>query len=124
MKISDAINRVDLLHPNSYSPNQKVEYLSKLDKLIKQNIIDKHKDGENIVFDGYDMNTPFDTELLVPSPYDDIYVFWLQAWINFWNEEYDRYNSSISMYQSMYDAFYNDYHSKHMPKSATKMRYW
>ena len=124
MTIHEAISRIDSEYENSYSPERKIADLSRLDGLIKKNIIDKHEGGEGVSFKGYDENTPADTMLLVPEPFSDIYVFWLQAWIDYRNGDIDKYNNAIAMYQSLYDAYHSDYHGAHLPKSKTKLKFW
>lgn len=122
MKIIEAINRIDALKHNTYSQNEKVYWLSSLDAMIKRQIIDTHEADDRyfmisgIPFPGYHDATPVDTELLVPAPFDEIYLRWLEAQIDYANGEYDKYNNSIAMYQACYDAYANDYNRTHMPK--------
>jgi hypothetical protein len=105
MTINEVISAVDALYPNTLPLPQKVQYLSKLDHLIASDITKQE-------FKGYTEDNG-DTELIVGEPYTDIYVFWLQGWIDYWNQEYDKYNSAMMMYQSVFDAFAKDYSSKH-----------
>ncbi len=123
MTIIEAINAIDDLYPNTYSREKKIAQLSKLDGVIKRDIIDKHEGSDEVTFTGYDENTPLDTVLLVPAPYDDVYVFWLQTWIDYWNGEIGRYNNSTSMYKSAYSAYERAYNREHMPKE-TKIKYF
>ena len=116
MTIIEAINRIDSLKPNSYSPEDKISWLSTLDGEIKSNIIDTHKGTENVTFNGYDTDTALDTVLLVPAPYDDIYIKWLEAQIDYANGETPRFNNSIIMYNTAYSAFQRYYNRTHMPK--------
>lgn len=116
MKIIEAINRVNLLKPNTYSQSEKVRWLSALDGIVKTEIIDKHEGGEDITFVEYDDTTPTTTDLLVPAPYDDIYLFWLEAKIDYWNGEYGKYNNSISMYNTAIANYEKHYNSTHLPK--------
>lgn len=117
MTIIEAINRIDTIKPNSYTQAEKVRWLSNLDGIIKRKIIDTHEGGEAIVFEGYTESTPLTTELLVPFPYDDIYLKWLETWINYYNGEYARYNNSVEMYNTAYNEFARYYNRTHMPKS-------
>ena len=116
MTISEAIRRVDTMKPNSYSSEDKIAWLSKLDGAVKAEIIDTHEDGENIVFNGYDESTPKDTELLICAPYDDIYLHWLESRIDYYNGEYGRYNNTVTTYNSAYSAYERFYNRAHMPK--------
>ena len=116
MKIVDAINMIDSQKHNTYSEKEKIGWLSRLDSMVKRLIIDTHEGGEEITFTGYDENTDLETELLVPAPFDEMYIRWLEAQIDYTNGEYDKYNNSILMYQSAYDGYANYYNRNNMPK--------
>ena len=115
MKIIEAINRIDSLKHNTYTQNDKVAWLSRLDSMVKRLIIDTHEGGENITFTGYDDRTDPETELLVPAPFDEMYLRWLEAQIDYHNGEYDKYNNAVLMYQTAYDGYANYYNRNHMP---------
>ena len=117
MKIIEAINRVDDLKPNDYSQVEKVAWLSKLDWMVKTEIIDNYEGGEDISFDGYDVDIPIDTELLVSKPYEALYIPWLEAQIDYANGEYVKYNNSITMFNTIYAAFTRYYNRTHTPKT-------
>lgn len=124
MTIMDAIYRIDELKPNSYSQSEKIKWLSSLDGLIKREIIDTHEGGENIVFSGYNENSDLSIVLLVPAPYDDIYLRWLETQIDYANGEYGKYNNSITMYNAAYSIYANHHNRTHMPKSkGSKFRF-
>ncbi len=122
MTILEAINRVDSTKQNSYTQIEKVDWLSTLDGVIKRDIIDTHEDGEDVVFEGYNTETSLDTELLVPAPYDDIYIRWLEARIDYANGEYGKYNNSSTAYNDAYSLFSNYYNRNHMPLGS-KFKY-
>lgn len=117
MTLMDAIYRIDILKPNSYSQEEKIKWLSALDGTIKAEIIDTHEGGEKVVFSGYDVNTALTTELLVPHPYDELYIRWLETQIDYANGEYGKYNNSITMYNKAYSAYENYYNRTHLPIS-------
>lgn len=117
MTIMDALYRVDELKPNSYTQPEKIKWLSSLDGVIKSEIIDTHEGGENIVFSGYGEDADLSTVLLVPAPYDDIYIKWLEAQIDYTNGEYGKYNNSLVAYNDAYVLYQNYYNRTHMPIS-------
>ena len=116
MTISEAIAKIDSLKPNGYSQNDKIGWLSLADGMIKNNIIDTHEGGEGVTFNGYDDNTPIDTELIVNAPYDELYVSWLASKIDYFNGEYARYNNNIVRFNDTLSAYTNHYNRTHMPK--------
>ena len=115
MKIIEAINKIDTLKPNNYTHSDKIKWLSNLDGIIKAEIIDTHEGGSSIEFNGYTDETLLETELLVPAPYDDIYVKWLESQIDYTNAEYGKYNNSSTAYNTAYSAFERYYNRTHMP---------
>lgn len=115
MTIFEAIARTDELKSNTYDQKIKVEWLSRLDWLIKHQIIDTHQGGEAVRFAGYGQDTDLHTELLVPEPYDEIYLRWLEAQIDYHNGEIDRYNVAITMYNAAYENYTNYYARTHKP---------
>lgn len=116
MKIIEAINRIDTLKPNTYSQAEKVAWLSSLDSLVKTQIIDTHEGGENVVFTGYTDETDMETELLIPAPYEEVYLMWLEVQIDYANREYEKYNNAVLMYKESFNDYSNWYNRTHMPK--------
>ena len=124
MTIHEAISRIDNEYSNTFTPEQKIHYLSRLEGLVKREIIDRHEGAENINFEGYTKDTPQDTVLLIPEPYTDAYIFWLQAWIDYWSGELESYNNAMLQFKEIYDAFYGDYHNTHTPKQNSTLKFW
>ena len=116
MTINESISTIDARYPNNTPRSTKIQYLSRLDRLVSDKVMNKE-------FTPYTEDTDGNTKLLVDEPYTDIYVFWLQAWIDYWNGDYDKYNTAIMMYQSVYDAFAKDYNSKHS-SSTTQFKFF
>ena len=117
MTIIEAINRIDHLKPNAYSQQDKVRWLSNLDGVVKKEIIDTHEGGEDVIFEGYNDNTLLTTELLIPAPYDEVYVRYLEMQIDYANGEYAKYNNSTVEYNTVFSAFEKYYNRDHTPRS-------
>ncbi len=117
MTIIEAINLIDRKKPNTYEQSEKVRWLSTLDGLVKRTIIDNHEGAEDIEFTGYDDTTDVMSELLVPAPYDEIYLFYLESKIDYYNGEYNKYNNSVTMYNNAYTEYANYYNRSNMPKN-------
>ena len=115
MTLIEAIDQINALKPNTYNHTVKIKWLSTLDGLIKTEIINTHVGADQVEFQGYDEETDLATELLVPAPYDSIYLRWLEAQIDYANEEYDRYNNAAQAYNDAYTAFSRYYKHTHMP---------
>lgn len=118
MTILEAISRTDALKFNTYTDAEKIAWLSKLDSMLKRHILDTHEGSEGATFCGYTDKTDRNTQLLARSPYDEMYLRWLEAQIDLANGEYEKYNASILMFNAEYEAFENDYNRTHRPLSA------
>ena len=115
MRIMDAIGRINRLKPNAYAIQDKVGWLSTLDGRIKTDIIDTHEGGEDITFEPYTISTA-SNNLLISAPYDEVYIRWLEAQIDYANGEYNKYQNSMTMYNAAYSSFERYYNRTHMPK--------
>ena len=118
MTIIEAINRADSVKPNAYGQTEKVRWLSTLDGIVKKEIIDTHEGGEDVRFDGYNDETLLTTELLIPAPYDEVYIRYLEMQIDYANAEYGKYNNSAAAYNTAFSAFEKYYNREHVPRSS------
>jgi len=123
MTVMEAINCIDNLKHNTYSHADKLLWLSRLDGMVKRLIIDTHEGGDNTPFTPYGNDTPGDRELLVPAPFDELYLRWLEAQIDYSNGEYSRYNNSMAMCHAAWEAFRNYYNARHTP-IGQRMRFF
>ncbi len=121
MTIADVISKVDNLKPNHYSVEDKISWLSTLDSRIKTQIIDTHERNHQeccqVIFYGYDSLADMQTELLVGAPYDEMYLRWLEAMIDYHNSDDDRYNNAIMLFNNAYDGYKKYYTRTNMPLS-------
>ena len=122
MTIGEAIDRIDSLKHNIFSLGEKIAWLSSLDGLIKTEILDTCE-GESVPFAGYDADTDRNTVLLVGAPFEEIYLRYLEAQMDYAGGEIDRYNNANAMYRAIYNRFSNHYRRSHMPKK-TSFRYF
>ncbi len=123
MKIIEALNGIDSLKHNTYTQADKVRWLSTLDSMVKNHVIDTHEGAEKVSFIGYDDNTDLHTELLMPAPYDEAYLLWLGSKIDYHNGEYGKYNNAVEMFTTVYESYKAYYNRTHMP-IAKKFNYF
>ena len=120
MRIIEAINRVDAQNPNNYSQEEKIAWLSMLDGIIKAEVIGTHEGGDDVEFTEYNSMTPLDTEMLVPFPYDELYIHFLESKIHWANEEYAKYNNAVAMYNNAFTKYKAYYTRNNMPLGGGK----
>lgn len=120
MTIQEAIRQCDEMQPNAYSMEEKVRWLTRLDGRIWREILSTHEgaDGEAPAYTVEDM----DALLLVPSPYEEMYLLYLQSQIDYNNAEYGRYNNSTALFNEAYQAYANDINRTRRPVGCTTIR--
>lgn len=106
MTIREAIDRANNLQFNTYTDAEKINWLSRLDERVALLVLDTGSaDGQ-----WYAKDVDTDTALLVPSPFDEMYIYWLMAQMSFANGEIEKYNNAIALYNTEYEAYEKWYH--------------
>ena len=92
MKIGEAISYTRSLSGNAVDDNTLCRWLSELDGRL---MLDFYKGSEWM---SYALPQDEDHELLVPFPWDELYVHYLEAMVYYSNGEFERYRNSYEMY--------------------------
>lgn len=120
--IQEAIDKVDLLKPNAFPPEQKKVWLNDLDKKVWNEIYLTHEGQPPVTsFTGYDQDTAPATKLLIPEPHTDVYLHWLSAQMDLANMESAKYAQNRQLFNAAYQNFGDFWRRTHMPK--TQRRY-
>ena len=122
MKIIEAINQIDSLKPNAYSIKQKLLWLSQLEAMVRELVIGQGG-GEAPSHGGITDDTDVQTLLLMPSPFDLGYLYWLEAQIHYANEDMDMYNSAITMFNTTFREYKAHYRRNHASKDRGRFRF-
>ena len=123
MTVIEAIQKVRDLKSNTYDQAHQVEWLSRLDFMVLRHIIQNHEGGKSVTFNGYKEETDLKTVMLVPQPYDEMYLRWLEAQIDYHNGEFGRYNNSIMAFNALWTNYLNYYRKTHRPKAVSGNRF-
>jgi len=120
-KLQEVISRIDEDKLNSYDEPKKTLWINAVNKLIHTDI---HKSTEAYTDITYPDSQ--DTELLVSTPYDSLYDYYVYAMIDFLNMEFQSYNNYMEMYNSTYNEYAKHYLRNNMPaqKIITNARWY
>lgn len=95
MKREDILAEIREIRPNEYQD----EWILKQVDELRQRILRELMAGYIIPDEG--------GELMTPSPYHKVYVYWVLAQIDLANSEYDRYNNDLQLFNSSWQEFAN-----------------
>ena len=113
MELSEAISRLDARKFNGISRQEKIRWLSDLDGLTYGAVFATHRDPGT--FTPYTPETPGDTKLLIPEPHDGVYLWYLEAMVDYACGEFVRYNNAMEQFGAAYRRFADSYHRSHSP---------
>lgn len=114
--MNTVIEELEGLKPNVISDEIKYKWLANLDGLISVQV---HMDAEPIQ---YKLPNDADKTLLVGAPFDDIYVLYCSAMVDFYNREYNNYNFSVSLFNDRLEAYKAYYIQRHPACSIGNFR--
>ena len=112
MTINEAIARVDDLRDNTMAPNIKIACLQMVDQQVYHEIIKGRVGADAVTLPDYSDDNG-ERVLLVPPPYDMLYVYRLEAEICYKNQEIDRQANALTRYNELMDAFAKQYAREH-----------
>lgn len=112
MTINEAIARVDDLRDNTVATDIKIAWLQMVDQQVYLEIIKGREGAEAMTIPDYRDNNG-GRVLLVPPPYDMLYVYRLEAEICYKSEEIDRQANALTRYNELMDAFAKHYAREH-----------
>lgn len=110
MSIKEITEKVDRLRPNSFTKEEKKDWLCDFESRIYNEVYSTHKCDIPFTDIG---NMTEETELFVTSPYDEMYVLYLCSMVDFANAEYDRYNNDMTMLESVYGDYERYFNNTH-----------
>ena len=120
MTVLQAVGLCDGLVHNTCTQAQKVRWVEMLEERIHRLVLGMFvPEPEAFVPIGEDLGR----ELLASGPFEDMYLYWLQAQVCYSQGEFSDYNAAIAQYNRLYLAFAADYGRTHMPKSRGRFRF-
>ena len=121
MTIREAIDKTDTMKPNMMPEWLKFKYLTEIDGLIHDEIVMAHEHTqEQEERPVYTVDSDPDTELIVPAPYDELYVYRLMSKIDIQNQEDERYMIDNQHFENAYDMMSDWWTRNHMPIQKTR----
>ena len=120
MNVTEIIACVDELRPNAYDKVQKTRWLSEIEGMIVDEILNM-AEGNDISFEDYKYEVDAERETLLPERFTDIYIHYLKAKIELNDDELTQYNKEVMVYQAAFDQYAAWYRRNHMPKQRAKM---
>ncbi len=119
MTLQKAIESFDSHRANTLPLDEKIQWISQLDKKIFSELL---KDRIGGAFEGYNAQTLLQTETLAPEEYEEIYIYYLSMMLDFKNGEIGRYNNSATVYNRCFSQMANFINRENAVNKKTKIK--
>ena len=123
MKVNEAMARIDGLRPNTIDEQAKRVWLTCVDQYVYREIISVRQGAGDKPFVPYGEEDG-ERDLLVPPPYDELYVFYLEGMIYYATRELDKMSGSMALYNQAMNDYKNKYFSERGQLPLPPTRYW
>ena len=115
MRLGELIETVIRTRGRQYSEDIMTGWLNEIEGQVIDEVINK-AEGYDLKFKPMTYELDAERELSVPDRFQDVYINYMLSKIDFHNQETERYNNDVVMYNSAYDAFASWFRKNHMPK--------
>lgn len=112
MTIIEAVSLVDDRKHNTFTQEDKVSWLSRLDGEIGAVLRYRYETPLPTAWP-YDLSTDVETPLLVGPPFDSLYLYYLEMQIDYHSGDYGRYNNARALYLAALERYLCNYHRTH-----------
>lgn len=120
MTIEKVIERVDAWRPNVAPEGLKAAWLIDLDGRLLAEFFQGRpvpgEDGERLPPTEWPRDRH--VELLLVTPYENVYELYMLAMLDFYNREPMEYQNSAALFNEALDGFRKHYHRTHTPRSV------
>lgn len=121
MRLANAIAEIRAIKPNQYDDATLTAWISELDGQLHDTVL-RGRVCAPPARGPYNAQEDGDTVLLALFPYDQMYLAWLSAKIDFSNQEFDRYNNAMMLYNAYHESFAASYAREHPSASRGWIR--
>ena len=118
MTMSEALREADRLKPNSFPAEQKRRWLERLELRCRGEIL-RHYGAPLPQWEPFGAGE-MDRTLLASDPYDEMYVHWLCAQMDFFEREYESFNASNAMFEAVWRRWRNAVNQTEKARTARK----
>lgn len=104
MKLKDMINQVIRLRGQQYEEDIMTGWINEIEAQAVEQVLSRGIGGGE-VFEPYSWSKDQEKELLIPNRFCDVYQNYIFAKIDYLNQETERYNNDVSLFEASWQEF-------------------
>ena len=118
MTLGKLIEKIVEQKGQQYDAQILTDWVNEIEGQVVEEVINQ-AEGYNIAFVPYDYTQDAERTLQIPDRFQDVYINYLYAKIDFNNQETERYNNDVAMYNASYEAYAAWFRREHRPKKRS-----
>ena len=123
MTIHEAIAQADRLRDNAMPTDAKVAWLQHVDRTVYEELVKGSEGEEDVQYPTY-RRDDMERELMVPAPYDMLYVYRLEAEVCYAQGEIKKQANALIRYNELMSGFAAKYIREHRAKVTARTVYY
>jgi hypothetical protein len=120
MTVNEAIQKVKDRKPNAYSDESLNDWLNECEAMVQRELLLTVPEE----IKQYEFPDDRDTELILPRPYDALYVTYITMMIQYVQEENLAYNNTLAMFNSQYQSAQGYFNKLDPNPPSLKIKNW
>lgn len=121
MKLAELIEEITLIRGQEYDTETMTGWVNELEGQAEELVFSREQ-GYGGSFQPYAYDEDAEKELLVPDRFRDVYINYMLSKIDFYNQEAERYNNDVMMFDASWKAFEGWFIRTHDMKPLPKFR--
>lgn len=115
MTVAGLIERVLEFRGTQYNEDTMVGWLNEIEGQAIEEVVNK-AEGFDVEFIPLSYDLDAERELTIPDRFQDVYINYMLSKMDFHNQETERYNNDVVMFNGAFDAYAAWFRSNHIPK--------
>lgn len=120
MNVGKLMETVTVLIGQQYDLEMLIGWLNEIEGQAIDQVINRAQ-GNDLQFIPYTEDDT-DRELAIPDRFQDVYINYIRAKVDFANQETERYNNDAAMFDAAWKEYAAWHIRTHLPKPAPKFR--
>ncbi len=117
MKLNELIEKITVLRGQQYGTEMIMGWINEIEGQVIEEVINQ-AEGFDIEFRPLDYQLDAEKELSIPDRFQDVYINYLLSKVDFHNEETERYNNDVIMYNAAYENYAAWFRRQHRAKTT------
>ncbi len=115
MKLRDIVEMATDSGNGQYDADQITAWISEIEGQVVDEVIN-HAEGYDMEFRDLDYGKDPERLMLVPDRFRDVYLSYVRAKVDFLNQETERYNNDVAMFDAAYESYAAWFRREHRQK--------